>query len=141
MLAGWGTFTGMARYVLFGAVLGAAFAALLPPAFLTRVLGGGPLSMASAVVVGIPVNLCAGEEILLTAPLAGAGLTMGHAIAFALAGTGICLSSVPLLLRVLGRRAALAVVALYLIVPFLLGLAMDALPFLGEFSSSLPPGP
>jgi uncharacterized membrane protein YraQ (UPF0718 family) len=75
--------------------------------------------------------MCAGEEILLSAPLSGMGFTMGHALAFALASTGICMSSVPLLLNVLGRRATLVMVAIYLVVPFLIGLIINALPAVG----------
>ena len=120
--------TGLFRYVLYGIVLGAGVAAALPAGLVSNVLGAGALSMAAAVVVGVPVNLCAGEEILLTAPMAGMGFTMGHAVAFALAGTGICVSSLPLLRAVLGRRAMLVMVALYLVVPFALGTLIAALP-------------
>ena len=63
-----------------------------------------------------------------SAPLTGMGLTMGHAIAFALASTGICLSSIPLLVNVLGRRGALAMVCVYLVIPFLLGIVINAVP-------------
>ena len=94
----------------------------------------------AAVAVGVPVNLCAGEEVLLTAPLAGMGFTMGHAIAFALAGTGICVSSLPLLRAILGKRAMLAMVALYLVVPFALGVALTALPFTPRLEPRTPPG-
>jgi uncharacterized membrane protein YraQ (UPF0718 family) len=126
--AGWNMLTGLFRYVLFGVVMGAAVSALLPAGLVANVMRAGVLSLSAAVVVGVPVNLCAGEEILLTAPLAGMGFTMGHAIAFALAGTGICVSSLPLLRAVLGRRAMLALVALYLVVPFALGVLLTALP-------------
>ena len=127
--AGWNMLVGLFRYVLYGVVIGALVAAALPSGFVARALSSGFLSMSAAVAVGVPVNLCAGEEVLLTAPLAGMGFTMGHAIAFALAGTGICVSSLPLLRAILGKRAMLAMVALYLVVPFALGVALTALPF------------
>lgn len=128
LAAGWSTLTGLFRYVLYGIVLGAGVAAALPAGLVANVLGAGALSTAAAVVIGVPVNLCAGEEILLTAPLAGMGFTMGHAVAFALAGTGICVSSLPLLRAVLGRRAVLVMVALYLVVPFALGTLIASIP-------------
>jgi len=123
--------TGLITYVLFGVVLGSLFTAALPADYVGAILQSGVASMAVVVVVGVPINMCAGEEILLSAPLSGMGLTMGHAIAFALASTGICMSSVPLLLNVLGRRATLVMVAIYLVVPFLLGLLINALPAVG----------
>jgi uncharacterized membrane protein YraQ (UPF0718 family) len=123
--------TGLIRYVLFGIVLGSLFTAALPADYVGAILQSGVASMAAVVVVGVPINMCAGEEILLSAPLSGMGLTMGHALAFALASTGICMSSVPLLLNVLGRRATLVMVAIYLVVPFLIGLIVNALPAVG----------
>jgi uncharacterized membrane protein YraQ (UPF0718 family) len=132
LLAGWGMLTGLIRYVMFGVVLGSLFAAAVPADFIAAILQSGVASMATVVVVGVPINMCAGEEILLSAPLTGMGLTMGHAVAFALASTGICVGSIPLLVGVLGRRAALIMLATYLVVPFLLGLLANALPGLAR---------
>ena len=131
LLAGWGMFTGIVRYVLFGVVLGSLFTAALPADYVGTILQSGVASMAAVVVIGVPINMCAGEEILLSAPLSGMGLTMGHALAFALASTGICMSSIPLLLNVLGRKATLLMVAIYLVVPFLIGILVNALPAVG----------
>ncbi len=131
LLAAWRMLTGLIRYVLFGVVLGSLFTAALPADYVGAILQSGVASMAAVVVVGVPINMCAGEEILLSAPLSGMGLTMGHALAFALASTGICMSSVPLLLNVLGRRPTLVMVAIYLVVPFLIGLIVNALPAVG----------
>jgi uncharacterized membrane protein YraQ (UPF0718 family) len=131
LLAAWRMLTGLVRYVLFGVVLGSLFTAALPADYVGAILQSGVASMAVVVVVGVPINMCAGEEILLSAPLSGMGLTMGHALAFALASTGICMSSIPLLLNVLGRRATLVMVAIYLLVPFLIGLIVNALPAVG----------
>ena len=133
VLAGWGLLTGLIRYALFGIVLGALFTAALPPEYVASIIRPGPLATAAAVVVGVPINMCAGEEILLSAPLVGMGFTMGHALAFALAGTGICMGSIPLLLAALGRKATLALVGVYLAVPFALGLLADLLPWAAGF--------
>jgi len=130
LLAAWDMLTGLIRYVMFGLVLGSLFAVAVPPDYVGAILESGIASMATVVVVGVPINMCAGEEILLSAPLAGMGLTMGHAVAFALASTGICVSSIPLLVNVLGRRPALVMIGIYLVIPFLLGILINALPFL-----------
>ncbi|MCK4511110.1 permease [bacterium] len=131
LLAAWRMLTGLITYVLFGVVLGSLFTAALPADYVGAILQSGVASMAVVAVVGVPINMCAGEEILLSAPLSGMGLTMGHALAFALASTGICMSSVPLLLNILGRRATLVMVAIYLVIPFLIGLLVNALPAVG----------
>jgi uncharacterized membrane protein YraQ (UPF0718 family) len=128
LLSGWHMLTGLLRYVLLGVVLGSLVATVLPAGLVESALNAGPLSMAATVLAGVPLNMCSGEEILVTAPLIPAGLTMGHAVAFALSGTGICVSSLPILAAVLGRRGTMAIVALYLVVPFVLGVALSALP-------------
>jgi uncharacterized membrane protein YraQ (UPF0718 family) len=128
LIAGWRYLTGLVRYVLYGIVIGALFTALVPADYVAALIRSGPLSLAAAVVVGVPVNMCAGEEIILSAPLVGMGLTLGHAVAFGLASTGICLASIPLLAAALGRRVTLALVAIYLAVPFLVGLIVNLLP-------------
>jgi uncharacterized membrane protein YraQ (UPF0718 family) len=128
LLAGWRYLTGLVRYVLYGVVIGALFTALVPPDYVAALIRAGVLSLAASVVVGVPINMCAGEEIILSAPLVGMGLSMGHAVAFGLASTGICLASVPLLAAALGRRATVALIAIYLVVPFALGILMNLLP-------------
>jgi len=129
LIAGWNLLVSLVPYVLYGVVLGSLVATLLPADVVRSALSAGPLSTAAVVVAGFPVNMCAGEEILLTAPLIPAGLTMGHAIAFALAGSGICLSSLPLLAAVLGRRGTLVMASLYLVVPLAIGVLLTAVPF------------
>lgn len=133
VVAGWEFLSRLFRYALYGIVLGALFAAALPPEYVATIIRPGALATAAAVVVGLPINMCSGEEVLLTAPLVGMGLTLGHALAFALASTGICLGSIPLLTAALGKKAVVTLVAVYLAVPFLLGLLVDALPIAGSF--------
>jgi uncharacterized membrane protein YraQ (UPF0718 family) len=129
LLEGWKILTALVRYALYGVVVGALFASALPAGYVASALGRGVLSMGAAVLVGVPVNMCAGEEILISAPLVGMGAGLGHAVAFSLAGTGICLGSMPLLAAALGRRAMLALIAIYLAGPFAVGLLIEALPF------------
>jgi len=121
--------TSLGRFVLYGVGLGALFIAILPPSYMGAILQRSVASIAATVVVGVPINMCGGEEILIAGPLTGMGFTMGHAIAFSLASTGVCLSALPLWFAVLGRKATLALVTVYIVVPFILGLAINALPF------------
>ncbi len=125
--AGLDNLRGLIRYALYGVAVGAVFTAVIPAEAVRAVMRPGLLSMAAAVVVGVPVNMCGGEEVLLTAPLLSMGLGLGHAIAFALAGTGICLSSMPMLAAALGRRATLGMVGVYVVAPFAMGLLLNAI--------------
>jgi uncharacterized membrane protein YraQ (UPF0718 family) len=127
LLAGWGVLTRLARFALYGIVLGSAFAAALPPQAVNAVARSGIAGLTASAVVGVPLNMCAGEEILLLGPLVGAGLPMGHALAFSLASTGICVSSIPLLIGVLGRRATVVLASTYLVVPVAIGAVVNLL--------------
>ncbi len=127
LIEAWRTLSTLLPFVLIGIVLGGLFAATLPSEYLAGILRPGVTTMAAAVVAGIPANMCAGEEIIIMGPLVNAGLPLGHALAFSLAGTGICLSSIPLLGRAVGRSATGLLVALYLVVPFVAGLVLDVL--------------
>ncbi len=128
LAAGRNMFTSLIVYVLYGIVLGSLVVTAVPADYVGTIIKSGVLSLAAAAVVGVPINMCAGEEILLVGPLVGMGLSMGHAITFSLASTGICAGSLPLLNAVLGRRATIVMVAVYLALPFLLGLLINALP-------------
>ncbi len=122
------TARGLIPYVLYGLCLGSLVAAAVTPEHIQAIARSGILSLAATTLVGIPINMCAGEEVLLVAPLVGGGLPLGHALAFSLASTGICAGSVPLLASVLGRRATAVMIAVYVVVPFALGLLVDTLP-------------
>jgi uncharacterized membrane protein YraQ (UPF0718 family) len=121
-------FASLIAYVLYGIVFGSLVIAAVPADYVGTIVKSGILSLAAAAVVGVPINMCAGEEILLVGPLVGMGLSMGHAITFSLASTGICVGSLPLLNAVLGKRATIVMAAVYLALPFLLGLLINALP-------------
>ena len=123
-----GTALSLLPYVLYGIVLGSVVAAAIPPEYVGAMIRSGILSLAASTLVGVPINMCAGEEILLISPLVGMGLPMGHALTFSLASTGICAGSLPLLTAIIGRKATLVMAAIYLVIPFLLGLALNLLP-------------
>ncbi len=128
LAAGRSMFASLIAYVLYGIVFGSLVIAAVPADYVGTIVKSGILSLAAAAVVGVPINMCAGEEILLVGPLVGMGLSMGHAITFSLASTGICVGSLPLLNAVLGKRATIVMAAVYLALPFLLGLLINALP-------------
>ncbi len=98
----------------------------LGPSFQSSLRGWPGLLL--AVVVGIPLYLCNGAEILLLRPLSHqGGVPMGTAVAFSLASTSVCITSLALLPRFLGRRAT-AILLLYLLVAILLlGAAINLL--------------
>lgn len=128
LLASWSVLVRLLRYVFYGVVLGAAFIAVLPAEYVARIVRGGIAALAGTAVIGVPVNMCGGADVLLLAPLVGMGLPMGHALTFSLASTGICIASLPLLVAVVGKRATAGLVMIYLAVPVVFGWLVNLLP-------------
>jgi len=116
-LYGWDVFWGLTFYVVIGVLLGTGLQTYV--AAPTDLLGSSVGGIVLIVAASVPMFLCAGQEIVMLLPFSGAfdivasvgSLPIGHAIAFSIAGPGICISSIALLTRVLGKRSTMALVA------------------------------
>jgi len=66
----------------------------------------------AAIAMGVPLYLCNGAEVLLLRPLMHqGGISYGTAIAFSLTSTSICTTSFVMLLKFVGTRATIVLVA------------------------------
>jgi uncharacterized membrane protein YraQ (UPF0718 family) len=113
------------RYIIIGVILGALIAAYFPMTLVTKYLGSNILGLVLAVSIGVPLYLCTGEEVIFLKPLMDLGLPLGHAIAFTISANGICITSIFLLIGVLGRRTAIALTGLFWILPLILGYVIN----------------
>jgi hypothetical protein len=116
----------LAPYIIIGMLIGTAFALYLP-AYVVGDYLSGPLGLLLAAGIGVPIFLCSGEDVLILAPLMESGLPMGHAIALTLAGNGICLSSIALLVPLFGKKAAVWIVIAFFVGSLLIGLLINLL--------------
>jgi len=132
-LGTWRYILSLFRFIGLGLLLGSAFAVLLPGSFLKLFMQnnlGGLLAMAS---IGIPIHLCSGAEVLILSPFMQMGMPLGHALAFTISGAGICISSIPLLLKVVGRRVTFWLLLLFWVGAVLMGVLTNLIsPFIGE---------
>lgn len=103
----------LAPYMIIGTVMGALISVYLPPYVVGKYLSSKFIGLVLAAGIGVPLFLCSGEDILILQPLIKMGLPMGHAIALTLAGNGICISSIALLIPLFGRRATWIIVAAF----------------------------
>lgn len=124
-IAGWRMMGFLLRYMVIGIFLGAIVSIYLPPIVVVKYLSSNILGLLAAVTVGLPMYLCTGEEVLFLKPLMDMGLPLGHAIAFTLAANGICLSSIALLVGVIGKKTTILISAAFLVGPFILGYAIN----------------
>ncbi|MBU4275911.1 MAG: SO_0444 family Cu/Zn efflux transporter [Proteobacteria bacterium] len=107
----------LAAWFWLGIVLAGVIAALVPAEFLTRYLGGGMGSMLIMLAVGIPLYICASASTPIAAALILKGVSPGAALVFLLAGPATNVTSLTVLVGVLGKRGT----ALYLV-----GIALGA---------------
>ncbi len=93
-------------YFLLGMLIAAALVTLVPEDAVPRLLGSasGVWAYALAVVVGIPLYVCEGEEVPLTLALLAVGLGTGPALTFMLGSVGTCIPTVLMAQKVIGKR-------------------------------------
>jgi len=105
LMLGWNTMVNLLYYIIIGVAIGALFAVYLPPALVGKYLSNGSFGLLASVLLGIPLYICSGEEVLILSPLMDMGLPMGHAIAFTITGNAICITSISVLWPAFGKRA------------------------------------
>lgn len=123
----WPVFTGilkdLAKYFVLGMAIASLLTVLIPPGVIPRYVGSsGPLAYISAVLVGVPLYVCEGEEIPLTLSLMKLGLGPGPAFAFLLGSVGTCIPTMIMSQKLIGRRGLLVYAAWWLIFAFAAGL-------------------
>jgi len=110
----------IAAWFLAGLLLAGMITTLIPTGILTRHLGGGISSMFIILAVGIPLYICATASTPIAAALIISGVSPGAALVFLLTGPATNVTSLTMLLKVLGKRAT---------VIYLLSIAVAAVAF------------
>lgn len=134
LLAGWDQFMYLLKYILLGVIIGAALSAFVEPADLAQLFGGenaglfqSVLGLVLIVLIGIPMFICSGEDVLILAPLLAMGLPLGHAVAFAITGNAICISSIPVTNATFGKKVTAILVASFFVGAIAIGLIINSL--------------
>jgi len=132
-LGTWRYIVSLFRFIGLGLLFGSVFAVLLPSSFVKMFMQnnlGGLLAMAST---GIPIHLCSGAEVLILSPFMQMGMPLGHALTFTISGAGICISSIPLLLKVVGRKTTIWLLISFWVGSIFIGVLTNLIaPFIGE---------
>lgn len=119
----WGELAG---WFFVGIGLAGLIAVLVPDDVIHHYLGGGISSMLLMLVFGIPLYICATASTPIAAAFILKGVSPGTALVFLLVGPATNITSLSVLVGILGKRAT----ALYLlsisVVSVLCGLAVDA---------------
>lgn len=117
----------LAGWFFVGIILAGLISVLVPDAVIAKYLGGGLGSMLLMLTFGIPLYICATASTPIAAAFILKGVSPGTALVFLLVGPATNITSLSVLIGLLGKRAT----ALYLIsiavVSVLCGLAVDAI--------------
>lgn len=138
----------IAPWFFAGLLLAGLIVALVPDEWMTRFLGGGLPSMLLMLVAGIPLYICATASTPIAAAMILKGVSPGAALVFLLAGPATNLTSLTVLLKILGKRATAIYLTMIALFSVLFGLAvdrvygilgMDARAVVGQAAEWVPP--
>jgi hypothetical protein len=115
----------IASWFFVGLLLAGLIVALVPEEMMGRFLGGGLPSMLLMLAVGIPLYICATASTPIAAALILKGVSPGAALVFLLAGPATNVTSLTVLLRILGKRATAIYLTMIALFAVLFGLAVD----------------
>jgi len=106
----------LSKYFVLGMAIASLLTVLLPPGIIIKYIGSsGPLAYIAAVVLGVPLYVCEGEEIPLTLSLLKLGLGPGPAFAFLLGSVGTCIPTMIMSQKLIGRRGLIVYAAWWLL--------------------------
>ena len=112
----------LAKYFVLGMAIASLLTVLLPPGIIVRYIGSsGPLAYIAAVLLGVPLYVCEGEEIPLTLSLLKLGLGPGPAFAFLLGSVGTCIPTMIMSQKLIGRRGLMVYAAWWVVFAFTAG--------------------
>jgi uncharacterized protein len=117
----------IALWFFVGLLAAALITVLIPESVMTGFLGGGFSSMLIMLVIGIPLYICASASTPIAAALILKGVSPGAALVFLLAGPATNLTSLPVLVRLLGRKGAIRYIIVLSVGAVAFGLGVDAL--------------
>ena len=98
---------------------------LLPAAFMERWLGGGLSSMLVMLIIGIPLYICASASTPVAAALILKGVSPGAALVFLLVGPATNITSLSVLIGILGEKSTLRYLLTLSFFAVVMGLGLD----------------
>ncbi len=118
---------GIYRYLLIGIVVAALISVLIPP----RAIAGIPalqglLGMAVMLLISIPLYVCSTGSVPIAASLIQAGLPLGSALVFLMAGPATNAATIGAIFRTFGRKIAVIYLAVIIAGSVAFGLLFQA---------------
>jgi len=108
-----------------GLLIAGLITVMVPQQVMTDHLGGGLKSMLWMLVAGIPLYICATASTPIAAAMILKGVSPGAALVFLLAGPATNITSLSVLLKILGKRASFFYLAILSMSAVTAGLCLD----------------
>lgn len=116
------------KWLAFGVLLSAFITTVLPPSWLASVGGDNHLlALGLALLISVPLYVCATASVPIAAALVAGGLPAGAALVFLMAGPATNLATLGAVYRTLGRKAVTVYLGTIVIGSVVLAYAFDAL--------------
>lgn len=115
----------LVAWFLLGLLIAGVITTLLPGDLISRYLGGGLSSMLIMLAVGIPLYICATASTPIAAALILKGVSPGAALVFLLAGPATNVTSLTVMMGVLGKRAMIIYLSTIALSAMVFGLVVD----------------
>jgi len=116
----------IAKWIAFGLLVAGIITATLPEDFLGN-LGNGPIAILVALIVSVPLYVCASGSVPLGAAMLFAGASPGVVLAFLLAGPATNVATMGAVRRVMGSRVMWIYAGTIAATAFAAGMIIDAL--------------
>ncbi len=110
-----------------GLLLAAMITVYLPASLSEMVLGGGLVSMLAMLLVGMPIYICATASTPIAAALLLKGASPGAVLVFLLVGPATNMTSLSVLIKLLGKMGTLRYLLGIAITAIIFGLGVDVL--------------
>ncbi len=116
-------------YLIIAGILGIVVEVLVPMDYFKQFsLSGSFFSTLLIVLIGVPVYFCNGADVLFLQPLIQVGdLSLGSALAFSLTSTSICITSLVLLTKFIGKKLTAVLLSSVILITILLSIGIQIL--------------
>lgn len=114
-------------YILIAGLISFSFSIWNPRQYLEGMsFSHEPWSTLIMTVIGIPIYVCNGTDVIFLKPLLQyTDLTLGSAMAFSLASSAVCVSSIVMLVKFIGRNLTIALVSIIFLLTILSSLVIN----------------
>ena len=118
---------GIAVWFFVGLFLAGVITVYMPDSLSQMILGGGIVAMLAMCLMGMPIYICATASTPIAAAFLLKGASPGAVLVFLLVGPATNMTSLSVLIRILGKMGTIRYLLVIAVVSILFGLGLDSL--------------